>query len=234
MFSPWGMGGVLLCMSLLVVPRWVGKLRPHLLKQWAAVRTHMLLIRTPPQWWTLFICKLTCHGQSPSSAFVPPRILSSDKVIRSGRAPHPIEKRALMGWEDHDSFTFGDAARVSTPFRTFLSFMYSSPEHASLSKSMISMLFFRVLMSLLLTIDCILENISELNMALNSGAPSEFSGVSHEWKLRWSVLDVTASAASSLGNFQLLSSFAIQKCGLWTCSMGIPWKFVRNVATVWK
>lgn len=77
-----------------------GYLWPHLLKQWAAVRIHVLLIRLPPQWWTLLTCRLTCHGQSPSSARMPPTILSSDNVNKSGRAPHSNVKKTLMFWED--------------------------------------------------------------------------------------------------------------------------------------
>lgn len=71
-------------------------LLPHLLKQWAAVRTHMLLIRAPPQWWTLLSCRLTCQGQSPGSACMPPMILSSDSVIRSGRAPHSSNNNIII------------------------------------------------------------------------------------------------------------------------------------------
>lgn len=52
--------------------------RTHLMKQWAAVRIHWLLMIEPPQWCLRrnnFTCKLTCHGHSPGEESVPPTIL---------------------------------------------------------------------------------------------------------------------------------------------------------------
>lgn len=58
----------------------------HLLKQWAAVRTHWSLMREPPQKWLPLRCRLTCHGQSPAAALLPPTIrLFSGAVPQSER-----------------------------------------------------------------------------------------------------------------------------------------------------
>lgn len=43
-------------------------------KQWAAVRTKLGEIRTPPQTWDPLKCSVTCHGHWPSLAKLPPMI----------------------------------------------------------------------------------------------------------------------------------------------------------------
>lgn len=53
-------------------------LRPYLVTQWAAVRTHWLLMMEPPHRCLCrdsLACKLTCHGHSPGEESVPPTIL---------------------------------------------------------------------------------------------------------------------------------------------------------------
>lgn len=76
---------------------WVGgrvRLSFYLGKQWAAVSTHSLLIREPPQKWLLELCRLACHGQLPATASWPPTIF----VLREAM-PHTgedTEERQLM------------------------------------------------------------------------------------------------------------------------------------------
>lgn len=50
-------------------------IRAHLGKQWAAVRTHCVLTREPPQKCLPLRCRLACQGHAPAGAFVPPTIL---------------------------------------------------------------------------------------------------------------------------------------------------------------
>lgn len=40
--------------------------------QWAAVTIQSGVMMDPPQTWVPWTCRLTCQGQSPSAAFVPP------------------------------------------------------------------------------------------------------------------------------------------------------------------
>lgn len=47
----------------------------HVLKQCAAVTTHMLPIKVPPHWWMLLRWRETCQGQAPLAAGFPDTIL---------------------------------------------------------------------------------------------------------------------------------------------------------------
>lgn len=62
--------------------RWGHVIRTHFWKQWAAVRTHWLLIRVPPQAWLPLLYRLACQGQAPAGASTPPTIL-----VLSGAVP---------------------------------------------------------------------------------------------------------------------------------------------------
>lgn len=61
-------------------------------KQWAADRTHWLLISDPPQKWLPSAWRLTCHGQAPPDALTPPTIF----VLR-GALPHASKKKRDKG-----------------------------------------------------------------------------------------------------------------------------------------
>lgn len=56
--------------------------------QWAAVSTQSLLIRDPPQRETPKELRLTCQGQLPGEAVVPPTIL-----LFVTATPHPERNR---------------------------------------------------------------------------------------------------------------------------------------------
>ena len=79
--------------SILSFVRWsaetCGGITAHLGKQWAAVRTHWLLIREPPQKWLPLLCRLTCQGQAPAGASWPPTIR-----VLSGAMPQTGGKQA--------------------------------------------------------------------------------------------------------------------------------------------
>ena len=64
-------------------------------KQWAAVRTHCSLIKTPPQKWNPLSPRETCQPQSPGTASFPLMILF---WFANGLSPHParLAANALM------------------------------------------------------------------------------------------------------------------------------------------
>lgn len=95
LFSSWLSGGG----AFLPTTRWYRRyeekswegIRTHLWKQWAAVRTHWLLIRVPPQECPPPMCRLACHGQAPTGASSPPTIL-----VLSGAMPQTGPKRQII------------------------------------------------------------------------------------------------------------------------------------------
>lgn len=156
------------------------ELHSYLLKQWAADRIHVLLIKAPPQRWELLHCRLTCHGQSPSSALMPPMILSADKVIRSERTPHSNGKgkkcaRKIM------TLTSGRCCRSFTIIYDFYVLCILSQDMLGFPKAWSICYTFRILIWLL-PIDFILENISELDCHGGCKLWGRFTVL---WNLSW-------------------------------------------------
>ena len=65
----------------------------YVLKQWAALTSHVSLIKVAPQRWIPSHCRLVCHGHSPSCTSVPPTILRLCPGVLFLRVPQPAEER---------------------------------------------------------------------------------------------------------------------------------------------
>lgn len=97
-------------MEILMVVSKMGtdlRLVTYVLKQCAAVTTHMLPIKVPPHWWMLLRWRETCQGQAPLAAGFPDTILLAINGIArlpQSEKEETIYKKRLPGFWRRGSY----------------------------------------------------------------------------------------------------------------------------------